>query len=343
MLLAAAGLLLPAVAAATCQQVGDTCQCTSPLGYHEAASYVSGGCTTINGSIEIGPGTANIEGLESLEVVTGSLTFVRTDLTVIDLPSLEVVGGLLHFADNAALSDIGDFALLESAQAVSIKENANLVSLGMFPKLSALELFFSVVGNAKIERVEGFASLESIGLYIEVDENQGLKTISGFDSLISIGSVFYVADNAMLGTIDGFGSLVTAQEFTIKQNPKLTLINGFTSMAHCGGDFLIVNNQLLFKVTGFSSLALVHGSLRISDNPSLMLLDLTYDIPCVAKNTQITGNGRTFFKVYPQLAANQIPGVCVETGNSVSIWRQIAASAEGPLKKLFAPWFVSRR
>lgn len=196
--------------------------------------------------------------LSRIEKVSGEFLFIDNPaLQSISLPHLREVGGRVKFAENASLTEIGDFPALVSAEQFLVYGHPELVKIGNLPKLVEISTldFYS---NDKLETIGSFdelttitdfvywdynPALEDMGQYpklakvkeMNIRDNDSLEAVTSFDALSTIEAILEVMNNAALTSIEGFSALATAGTVRIQNNPKLAqchvedLLDGVTA------------------------------------------------------------------------------------------------------------------
>ncbi len=166
-------------------------------------------CTEIEGDVNIGEWVTNLNGLNVLTAIGGSLGIVYTynlpNLTGLD--NVTSIGGHLTIAYNGALTSLtglegltfigGDifmegnpFASLGELEGLtSIEGHLALWSLHNLPSLTGLDNVISIDGNldirlnASLTNMTGLDNVTSIGGYLKIKNNDSLTNLTGLDNI----------------------------------------------------------------------------------------------------------------------------------------------------------------
>jgi len=189
-------------------------------------------------------------------VETGSIEFSDTGLEgILDLSSLEVLGGHLQFRRNDSLREVRLEGLVETGQEIVFDDHSSLQTI----RLDSLE-------TASTNTVfRDNRQLLEIHLPELTYQGQSL-TISGNDSLANVR----IPSLQSVGDPDTSGYLRSTLH--IENNPQVSEL-GFDSLVAVGCRLRIVNSDEITNLDGFSSLRIVRGNLRLADNR--MLRDIT--------------------------------------------------------------------
>lgn len=265
----------------------------------ELADFQRSGWTEISGDLRVG-GTMspleNLDGMESLRVVTGTLAVENTpslrDISA--LAGLEEVGGRFTIRANQALEEVpalgelrslgglwielnhelrhlGGFPALEAVDgSVRITENEGLEGLGAFPVLNRVDGHLNILDNASLLELEDFRALESVVGGLAVTGNSVLESLKIFPALTVVGGLS-ISENEGLQGVEGFPALATVEgDFVVHANGSLGGIPDFPALTVIGGDLVLdAMGREGVTVGGFTWLERIGGSLRILSNTRL--------------------------------------------------------------------------
>jgi hypothetical protein len=214
-------------------------------------------CTQIEGDVEIeGSGITNLNGLNVLTTIGGSLTIYRnfTLTSLTGLEGLSSIGGSLQISNDTGLP----FALINLAGL------ENLTTLGENLLINNCLLLTSLTG------LEG---LTSIGGNVYITDNIALTSLTGLVNVTSIGGDFVTYHNAF-SSLSGLNQVTNiGRDLDIESSHLLTSMTGLESITSIGRDLIISNNNALTSVSGFDNLTSLGGPLDISFNPVLGSLE----------------------------------------------------------------------
>lgn len=266
------------------------------------------GYTDVDGNLIVrsSPSDAltNLNGLESLEEVTGDLFIVQngalTDIS--GLRGLTTVGGDLVVADNSVLPNLDGFGLatlqtvgggleIESNPALTdVSGLRGLRSVGAGPcehpesdSGTCGDLVFH--NNGSLGSIVGLSSLTTVGGSLMISGNHALEDLPGLSSVGSIGGALFVTGNPALTSLQGLGGVGgTLTSLIVQSNGSLTSLAGLEgiqsidgSQSDTGGGMLrISNNANLSSVDGLSGLESANAEtpFEIKGNPALTSIDL---------------------------------------------------------------------
>jgi len=237
----------------------------------EVIALGNSGCTIISGSLTIGSGVSNLDGLANLVSIGGTLT----------------ARGVRNFDGLANLTSIGGSLILENNSADNFDGLANLTSIGgsltlysnNTRNLDGLINLTSIPGdlyinyNYYLQNVDGFANLASVGGSITFGRYKG--SLDGFANLASVGGNLGVPVG--VSDVDGFANLRTVGgelRIIIPEGDTFrgpTNLDGFANVTSLGG-LVLTRADSITDVDGFANLSRL-GSLYLKDNDALTNLD----------------------------------------------------------------------
>ncbi|MEM1110423.1 MAG: proprotein convertase P-domain-containing protein [Pseudomonadota bacterium] len=229
-----------------------------------------GSCDTIDGSLRIsGADITNLDGLQQIHVVQGSLTIEsNTVLTKINgLAQLEAVGDDLVISQNPELSTL---APLDGLQLVddmfSILDNPSLASLPDFTALESVRVM-QIQGNQMLQEVSGFPALQNID-FLNISSNDSLLLVAGFPLVERIRTSLVISDMAKGGAITGFPLLERVGQLALRDG-GVEQVTAFGKLKIITGNFVLVDTDRLRNLGGFGALKQVQGSVLMFDNKRL--------------------------------------------------------------------------
>ncbi len=156
--------------------------------------------------------SADLAGLEGVEVICGNLRISGLGDVTVSLPDLEDVRRGLAIVSNAGLRTAPEFPALRSiGSQLDIRDNYSLTSFDAFPALERMGDGLWIVENENLESVSGFEKLAEIGGDVAIEQNPALSEIRGFDSLSAIRRSVRLRVLPSLQSITGFESFTTIE------------------------------------------------------------------------------------------------------------------------------------
>ncbi len=197
--------------------------------------------------VALNPRLKTFEGLESLSIVGGDLTFIANE-------RIEELNG-------AALAEVDGNLVLSGLPALNAAD---------FPLLRSVKGTWSINLTA-LESLAGFSALEHVGDTVALTSNPKLEGFTMNGSFAAIGAVL-IYDNPALKRIEGTPSvrLSSMTEVAIARNTVLRSLDGFVNVKELGG-LTLAENAALQHITAWDALQSVGKSpgLRILRNPAL--------------------------------------------------------------------------
>jgi hypothetical protein len=132
----------------------------------------SDGCFQGNLTIE---NESDVERLAPFTCITGNLVIAAPELTILDLPELNSIGGVLSIVSIHALTNLDG--------------------------LSGLETIHGTVGidyNDALQNIDGLSSLKTVGESMYISFNNSLQNLDGLSGLETVGGTFLVRGNNSL-------------------------------------------------------------------------------------------------------------------------------------------------
>ena len=262
------------------------------------------GCTEIEGSISIGTGVDNLQGLSQITSIGGDLG--------------------IHFNEN--LTDLSDLNNLNAIGGLSVSENTQLVSFNGLENLSSFSGNVWISGNPMLSDLSAISNLTTNDItWMDIELNASLATcdldficnfvsnnsssINIYDNAPGCNSLSEVAtgcgicllydltlttqeevDNfpinypnctELLGSLTIEASSITnldslsqitsiVENLTIQNNDFLTSLSGLNNLTYVGYSFSCNDNVLLTNFTGLENLTSVGGVLNAGNNSSLI-------------------------------------------------------------------------
>jgi len=247
------------------------------------------GVLCFEGFAQVYDGTYTVTNQEQIDTfnfteITGSLLIQNTDITNVDgFSELVSIGGNLIISNNAALSNIIGFVMLETASYFSITDNANLINIEGFNALTTIDNSFNIGSNESLTTISGFNSLNEVGNnnssncgsncdVFAIEQNPNLTAINGFDALQTVNARFRIKNNLLLNSLIGFSALNYVISFEIASNPILQSVNNFVAIQTVPQSFTINNNAALSNIIGFVMLETA-SYFSITDNANLINIE----------------------------------------------------------------------
>lgn len=176
--------------------------------------YNDNGCFKGNYTIAY---ESDVAELEPYTCINGSLHVKDVDLTSLELPNLETIGGDLVLGPSSGYQ----FALT----------NLNLSSL------VSVEGDVHVMSTQAMEDLVGLNSLTSVGGELHIHSNEALTTVNGLNDLVSVGGNLVIDTNNALINLGGLNDLVSVGgAISIIQNPNLPQCEACDLVEQVGGD-----------------------------------------------------------------------------------------------------------
>eukprot|EP01137_Pigoraptor_chileana_P030611 Opistho-2@17333 len=230
----------------------------------------------------------NIEHSFPVLTTADTIIFIQIAAPTVSFPSLQTVHGQLTFLNCLGLATLRDFPALEFASQLFAYGNANLTSVGMFPRLTSLPtglgFWLNSASVTSLSDVSASFPVLTTTELITIQQNGGLRTLAGFPSLVHAGAV-RVVDNPELVTMTAFRNVSFVTTVIITDNPLLTEISGFLHVERASSVY-VARLSALQSVTAFPILKRIDGSLFFDRAP--LLTNITgFRSPVIDGNLQI--------------------------------------------------------
>lgn len=228
---------------------------------------------TVEGDRQIAS-AADLAALAGVAEITGSLTLSGTDLTSLaGLESLEVVGGSVTLAQNAGLTSLDALASLrEVGGTLEIRENPALDDAGGLAALETVQGDLVIVSNPTLVAL-GFTSLREVTGTLSIYFNDSLSTLSGMPALTGVGSILLYF-NPSLTSLDFDAMPTVANHLHLVTNTGLLDLAALSMLTSVGGDLTVSDNDAITGLSELASLTSVGGDLYLFFNDSLATADL---------------------------------------------------------------------
>ena len=223
-------------------------------------------------SISYCPKLTNVDALQGITAVNGSLTIVDTGLTNLTVfEGVSSIEGPLSIALNEALNSVDGLEALENVSGdLTIYENNVLADLDGLAGLENVDGWFHVIRNQQLMNIDGLSSLSRVGGDFIIEDSSEIVDLNSLGALSYVGGRIALLRLAKLGEIPGLNSLTyLGGSLSIGANESLTQINGFNGLAHIGGLLSIGSNVNLEEIQGFGALTSTGEGLRLGGNSSL--------------------------------------------------------------------------
>ena len=228
---------------------------------------------------------ADVEALEEVCQISGTLTASGSTATAIVLPKLVTIGGSVEIVGGDYLEEVSLPLLRSVGEAEDIEVSA-------CPKLENVELS-SLESARRIDinhlpltalHLDAYTGGED-GLY--VGYNPYLATLD-LPALVETPGSLMVYSNA-LSDVDGLSSLESVGgDFDLSQL-HATGLGGLASLEHVGGKVAIHDMTELASLDGLGSLGTVGGSVSLVRNPALESVD-GFALTEVGSDVHVTDN-----------------------------------------------------
>lgn len=240
------------------------------------ADLAAAGCSTLDGNLSItAPEITDVEGLETIQTITGDLEILSTDSleSLQGLDNLGSVGGSLIISANEALSDLSALAALsevgaEGAAALVVVDNAMLATLEGLAGVTFTLASITIYTNEALETLQGLNGVTSVQ-NVAIVNNVALTDISGLSEL-DTGTSLRMDGNDALERAE-LPALRKAVSLVVTRNPALTEVT-MATLEVASTEVTIDTNDMLQSID-FSSLQSV-GMLAVANNPVLETLNL---------------------------------------------------------------------
>lgn len=187
-----------------------------------------------------------------LEVLTGDLVVLQTELTTLNLPKLREVSGEIKIVDNTSLGAI-ELPALESAAHLLI-ENAEHLNTLSIPKLAQLgDLHIKATA---LSSVGDFGALEKVAS-VTIVGNAALTSLAGFSDDYALDASLSKPNEAYPGAL------------VIDGNDLLTDLTGLNPPVEIPGALVVTNCAKLTSLNGLENVDFIRGGIKIENNPLL--------------------------------------------------------------------------
>ena len=158
---------------------------------------------------------ADNEALFEVSIGFMNVTQLPGDLTIRDNPNLifiellrlETARGLV-LRNNPMLMEVVFGNLREVTGSFSVLENASLSGVGQFPILDTVD-FVTVVGNATLQSLDALSSVTTIDGALDLRGNGALQNLDGLTSVTALNGDLIIHSNGSLANIDSLSNLQT--------------------------------------------------------------------------------------------------------------------------------------
>jgi len=166
---------------------------------------------------------SDIAPLESYTCISGDLRVSAAELTGLELPNLERIGGDLVLAPSVNYQDLPSLNLI------------SLVSVGGN---------LHIIEEKTLENLSGLSSLSSIGGELEIGGNEALTSLAGLSHLVSVGENLAINLNPSLTSLGMNALTEVGGGMSITQNSSLPQCEACELVEQVGGDPQGVNANL---------------------------------------------------------------------------------------------------
>jgi hypothetical protein len=227
------------------------------------------------------PTLAHLDGLATLERVYGSLEIVDASglTSVAGLAGLRAVTGALELGGLPRITVLDALSRLESADSISIHDNAALRSVALAALTGPAPDSMGVGGaNLALRNNPLLVSLEAKALRsagaLRLTNNGSANTTLAlaFDVLRELGGSSLFSSNPGLVSLSGLSALESAGDLTIQSNPRLVNLDALAAVRRASALSIRTNNALVSVV--LPSLSDVSGALTVANNNALTRVSL---------------------------------------------------------------------
>jgi hypothetical protein len=231
-----------------------------------AAGSVMYGDYSINNSVDL-------VGMSGFTEITGDLTIAAGGLPNVDaLESLELVGGSLIVRDNTGLTHLDGLTNVTSVgKDLTIEDNETLINLDGLSNITSIGWSLHIKYNDALIDISGLNGIGTIASYLTIQNNNSLEEITGLNSIERLDGQFTVNNNTSLTSITGFASLSETHGMYINDNNALTEITGFGSIDAINGYLQVYDNDRLMNINGLNTLSFVQNNAYINENDDLCM------------------------------------------------------------------------
>lgn len=162
---------------------------------------VSSGGLDIRENIQL----PNVEGLESLTLINGTLRFWDNSslISITGLEKLETVTEVLTFETNYSLVNIDELVSLNTiGQNLVIIGNNNLQNIDGLSNINELPLGAFIVSNLNLENLNGLSGLNNMGRFT-LQQNPQIVDLNGLQNVESLTGNISIRDNSSLSNLCG--------------------------------------------------------------------------------------------------------------------------------------------
>jgi hypothetical protein len=141
----------------------------------------------------------DIDGLECIEYIDGTLYIHGSIIENISLPNLTGVGDFF-VTDADSLVSISLPLVSEIRGFVYLYYNTELTDVDL-SGVTSVEQYFTIQ-SCGLTELDGFSSLETVGEYVYLYNNDSLTDVSGLMGITHVGGIFHVGENDNLADAD---------------------------------------------------------------------------------------------------------------------------------------------
>lgn len=212
------------------------------------------GCTQYLGSIYLGSGVSNVNGLSQLKVINGFLTAWETQLT--DFRGLE------------KLTKVGEY--------IGLKDNEQLVSVDGLEQLVDTQAVI-LISNHKLENIRALRLKSNSVSNIEVYGNSSLQDLSPLSIAAKKNDYLYYAikNNGNVSTIGSMAAEAGQLNGVIVIDNEKSMIdtNFLENVNQVDGELKLTNLDHLSSLTGLKNITDISGTVTIDNDAGLKSLD----------------------------------------------------------------------
>jgi uncharacterized repeat protein (TIGR01451 family) len=238
-------------------------------------------CTVIPRSVKIRDFAGNIQGLNQITKIRGSLSIFYNFnmITMGALSQLSFVEGNVEISSNNILTSLpGLNKLSRIGGGLNLYYNQNLTHLNDFQALTDLDSTLRIETNQKLTNVSGLNQLQYIGGSLQVSDNQALRYLNGFDQVAFVGQNVSVTSSFNGGYLpDSLQILPTAISIggSLNISSVVKQIKGFHALEEVAGS---ISYSCTGAVDGFRLLRKVGSHMNCRQASSLVIFNKVEEI-----------------------------------------------------------------
>jgi len=193
-------------------------------------------CKEIIGNVTITGKIENLNGLDQINAINGSLFLRRVENTLNSLDGLsklEVLGGELVIYEADGLKSLHGLENLREIQSnklflntpyemgISIEENKLLEDISALSNIKSTRFNLNLAYNPKLKTLRGLEGFQKVGRFLVIQDNESLEDISALSNLEEVSENILIVRNKSLNNFKGLENLKRTEMVKITNNGKL--------------------------------------------------------------------------------------------------------------------------